>query len=93
MQMLYKDTRFSLYMNKPRDMRDELIEKMRCEVEAQAVLNHNIVQPTVSQPTANITVVPMVGIGVGTEEEKVQWMKMYEEKSETEPLRSYSNSS
>ena len=80
MQMPYKDMHFSLYMNKPRDMRDKLIEKMRCEVEAQVVLNHNIVQPTAPQQTANTIVVPTIGIGAGTEEEKVQWMKMYEEK-------------
>jgi len=80
MQIPYKDTRFSLYTNKLRDTRDELIEKMRYEVEAQAVLNHNIVQPTAPQPMANTTVAPSVGIGAGTEEEKVQWMKMFEEK-------------
>ena len=80
MQMPYKDTCFSLYMNKLRDTRDKLIEKMRCEVEAQAVLNHNIVQPTMPQPTANTAVVPTIGIGARTEEEKVQWMKIYEEK-------------
>lgn len=72
MQMPYKDTCFSLYMNKPRDTRDELIEKMRCEVEAQVVLNHNIVQPTTPQQMANTVVAPTVGIGAGTEEEKVQ---------------------
>ena len=80
MQMPYKDTRLSLYTNKPRDTRDELIEKMRCEVEAQAVLNHNIVQPTASQPVVNTQVAPTVGIGAGSEDEKAQWMKLYEEK-------------
>jgi len=53
---------------------------MRCEVEAQGVLNHNIVQPAASQLMANTTVAPTVGIGAGMEEEKMQWMKMYEEK-------------
>ena len=80
MQMPYKDMCFSLYMNKPRDTREELIEKMRCEVEAQVVLNHNIVQPIVPQQMVNTTVAPTIGIGAGMEEEKVQWMKMYEEK-------------
>ena len=72
MQMLYKDMCFSFYTNKPRDTRDKLIEKMRCEVEAQVVLNHNIVQPTMPQQMANTAVAPTIGIGAGTEEEKVQ---------------------
>ena len=61
---------FSLYTNKPRDTRDKLIEKMRCD----------IVQPTIPQQMANTAVAPTIGIGAGTEEEKIQWMKMYEEK-------------
>ena len=80
MQMPYKDARVSLYTNKPRDTRDEVIEKMRHEVEAQTVLNHNIVQPTISQPTASTPVASTVGVGAGTEDEKIQWMKMFEEK-------------
>jgi hypothetical protein len=80
MHIPYKDTRYSLYTNKPRDTRDELIEKMRSEVEAQAVLNHNVVQPAVPQPRANTTVAPTIGIGAGSEDEKKQWMKMFEEK-------------
>jgi hypothetical protein len=84
MHVPYKDTRFSQYTNKPRDTRDELIEKMKSEVESQAVLNHNVVQPTVQQPVANATAAPIVGIGAGTEEEKIQWMKMFEGKLEEE---------
>ena len=79
MQMPYKDTRFSLYTNKPRDTRDEVIEKMKHEVEAHTVLNHNIVQPTTPQATAS-TPASTVGVGAGTEDEKIQWMKMFEEK-------------
>jgi hypothetical protein len=80
MHVPYKDTRFSQYTNKPRDTRDELIEKMRREAESQAVLNHNVVQPAVQQPVATATATPIVGVGAGTEDEKIQWMKMYEEK-------------
>jgi hypothetical protein len=53
---------------------------MKHEVEAQAVLNHNIVQPTAPQSMASTTVASTVGIGAGTEDEKIQWMKLYEEK-------------
>ena len=84
MHVPYKDMRFSQYTNKPRDTRDELIEKMRNEVGAQAVLNHNVVQPPVQQPVANATAATIVGVGAGTEDEKIQWMKMYEEKLEEE---------
>jgi hypothetical protein len=53
---------------------------MRSEAGSQAVLNHNVVQPTIQQPVANATATPIVGVGAGTEDEKIQWMKMYEEK-------------
>ena len=84
MYVPYKDMRFSQYTNKPRDTRDELIEKMRNEVESQAVLNHNVVQPPVQQPVASAKAATIVGVGAGTEDEKIQWMKMYEEKLEEE---------
>lgn len=84
MYVPYKDMRFSQYTNKPRDTRDELIEKMRNEVESQTVLNHNVVQPPVQQPVANAKAATIVGVGAGTEDEKIHWMKMYEEKLEEE---------
>jgi hypothetical protein len=80
MQIPYKDMWVSLYTNKLRDTRDELIEKMRNEVETQAVLNHNIVQPMAPQPMAKPMAAPTVRVGAGAEDEKAQWMKMFEEK-------------
>ena len=57
---------------------------MRNEVESQTVLNHNVMQPPVQQPVASAKAATIVGVGAGTEDEKIQWMKMYEEKLEEE---------